>query len=398
VSHSHKVNSVFSFVPSLATRAKRAHWNEPIMNSGLPQGSPLSPHFSMWTLSKFKEFMDKRFPHVGWVCYVDDIIFWSNSDKAMEEFQYQFNAWSRLEVGIILSPEKSQVTKSRGSWLVKEFKYLGKIYNVETGQLRSSTRSGRTLNYTFQQLVDLGVLLELNEQETTMIGKVSKSVLEKAEQSGGESHLILYVYLLNLVLNKWDSNKAELFFLRKLLRMDSSLKRNLKRFTELNSSAIEGGLHWATPQEWEETAGPLLASLKGPLDTHLKALLARIRTLPKESQGPFKGPFGGLVQSRLYQGSTSVAMSTSSGSQDFVMRAEPGSLGHILMSKAPGLTIFNGSSYACHEMVRLAKGLNAGRKVRLLPNGAMPFDSSQLFKGRSLLKSTSKGLRPISES
>jgi hypothetical protein len=25
VSHSHKVNSVFSFVPSLATRAKRAH-------------------------------------------------------------------------------------------------------------------------------------------------------------------------------------------------------------------------------------------------------------------------------------------------------------------------------------------------------------------------------------
>jgi hypothetical protein len=35
-----------------------------------------------------------------------------------------------------------------------------------------------------------------------MVGKVAKSVLDKAEQSGGESHLILYVYLLNLVLNK----------------------------------------------------------------------------------------------------------------------------------------------------------------------------------------------------
>jgi len=363
-------------------------WSNTAVYSGLPQGSPLSPHFSMYILTEFKKFMDQRFPHVGWIAYVDDVIFYCDSDKDMVEFQYQFSSWSKLMYGIILSPEKSQKTKVAGVWQVKEFKYLGKIYNVETGQLRSSTRSGRTLNYTFTQLVSLGVLLDLNEAEKTFIGRVTKSVLTAADQGGREAHLMLYVYLLDRIINKWDSSKAEVFFLRKLLSLDPSLKRHLKRFTELtNPEQLESAMKFTVPAQWGESQGPVLHELSQGLSVHMRDLLAKMKSLPREAQGPFTGPFGGLVQSRLYQGSTSVSMNTASGAQDFVMRCEPGSLGHLLKSKAPGLSIFNGSSYACYEMVRLASAVAADRKIRLLPRGAMPYQLSQFDYGRKLMTS-----------
>lgn len=106
---------------------------------------------------------------------------------------------------------------------------------------------------------------------------------------------------------------------------------------------------------------------------------------------PFGGVFGGLVQSRLYQGSLTVSTDTPTGSQDFVFRAHPASLAQVLQSKGQGcINLFNGSSYASFEMLRLLSGIASGKRTPILPQGALgltPEQRKEQFKFKGVVAS-----------
>lgn len=95
------------------------------LSPGVAQGSPLSPLLAILA-------MDRYLSQAKNVNYADDQLFYSN--------QY-FVTGSVPEDGAIEKPSKCSWIKKDGKWL-KEFKFLGMIYNPFTKELRSETRNG----------------------------------------------------------------------------------------------------------------------------------------------------------------------------------------------------------------------------------------------------------------
>lgn len=96
---------------------------------GLPQGVPTSP---LLTILVLREFVDQceesKF-------YADDGIYMSNEPIKLKEFP---------DHGIVLNEKKSGYVVYNGR-IIKELKFLGLTYNLETGVIRGSTRKGSTV-------------------------------------------------------------------------------------------------------------------------------------------------------------------------------------------------------------------------------------------------------------
>jgi hypothetical protein len=103
--------------------------------------------------------MREKYPNVHWVIYVDDIVIYSNSDTEFEAFVAEFPKFCNETYGFIVSESKSTISKRAGVWVNPSLKFLGTVYDTDTGLLYSKTRSGRSMAYSFKALVDFGVFL-----------------------------------------------------------------------------------------------------------------------------------------------------------------------------------------------------------------------------------------------
>lgn len=120
---------------------------------GLPQGSPLSPVLSSQYLQTFLLSVRERYPSVKFCVYADDMIFYSDDDDEFSRFSSELREFMK-EYGLVLAEAKSQISKHHGNWVSgKRLKFLGLVYLPDTDTLKSETRSGRTLPYTFETLI-----------------------------------------------------------------------------------------------------------------------------------------------------------------------------------------------------------------------------------------------------
>lgn len=367
---------------SQAYREAREAYMEPIVHAGLPQGGPISPFLSMFALTDCQKELQAKFPNVKWVCYVDDVLFYSDHDQEFTRFLGHFPRFIQQKYQFNLAVNKSQVTKVGDKWLKESIKYLGNRYNVQTGQLISETRSGRSMKYNFNWLIQISQYIQrwdFNVKNHKLYGLVAKHL----GSSGGE--MLLHLIALDHIVKNWPAEKVHLYFLRGIFRMDPGIKALLRRFLSMSEEAIQLGVRWSggmDPTEFER----LFMEVYPTLSPMVKAVLAGAARKSSIPKGPFRGPFGGLVLSRLFQGTLDIKMNTASGSQDFTLRMKPGSLAQVLQSKTKGgLSLFNGSSYATHEMLNLLKGITLGRKQKLLQRGAMPVTTTQWSLAQSLL-------------
>lgn len=98
---------------------------------------------------------------------------------------------------------------------------------------------------------------------------------------------------------------------------------------------------------------------------------------PNTSVSPtmFDNVYAGLVQARLYMGTKLLkGFNTASGAQNFVLKFKSGSLAHIMQARLRHwATLFNGSSIATHELVKISRLISLGVPLTQL--------KSNLFKG-----------------
>jgi hypothetical protein len=327
-----------------------------LVHSGLPQGSPLSPFLSILVLEAAHVAIKKRFPEINWLFYADDGIFYSDNDAAFAQFIYLLD--EMLEpFGIKISKSKSKVTKQGGEFLESKTKFLGIVKDHETGEVYSETRKGKTLFYSFNDITAFSLSLK-----SGAISKRFKNLLEVGVDPKKESYVYLYLFLM-WKMSMWPEAKKQVFFNRFLESLTSDQKKSVERFLELDAEQIERSLKHES------------RNVKHPLPV-LGADLARgfqDITASVPSHGLFEGPYGGLLQSRMYLGAKSVpAFDTATGSQDFILRVVPNSLGHVLKSKIPGhINLRNGSSYAAGEMVRILGSITQGKRRPILRGGAV---------------------------
>lgn len=107
---------------------------------GNPQGSPLSPIFSLISLhySIFKKAIKKA---IYAIMYADDGLLLS---KRKENFAELIE---NKRLGVNVNRNKSGLVKEAGIWL-KELKFLGMVYNPWEETIRSDTRKGKSLKLT----------------------------------------------------------------------------------------------------------------------------------------------------------------------------------------------------------------------------------------------------------
>jgi hypothetical protein len=338
--------------------------NSPFVHAGLPQGSPLSPFLSIVVLNAAYAKLRKLYPDVYWLFYADDGMFYSDNDK---QFQLFLNGVDAVlsEFGITISKEKSQHVKQKGEWLAERQKFLGIVRECRTGKIYSETRAGNSLLYNFHDIIVFSLALQ---DEKQMDKLYRKYVPENCMTFPLES-VLLYLYLM-WKMEQWPENKRKVFFNRYLDSLTSIQKQDVSRLLELNNR----GLSRALLREGQTSAEPWqFKSLKAqPLKSEVEELMVKLTT-PKDAPGIFEGPFGGLVQSRMYLGSKSIpAFDTPSGAQDFGFRTKPNSLGQVLASKGRGLIdLSNGSSYAVGEMVRMLGSIRTGKRRVVLRGGPL---------------------------
>jgi hypothetical protein len=364
-----------------------------IIHSGLPQGSPLSPYLSCKYLDFAMEVFKKRFPKIEFVFYVDDGIFWSDDDDAWEDFIYNFvDFFKRLN--LIIAKNKSRSLKTWGEWDVEEFKFLGIIYNSKTDTYRSETRSGRTLPYKYQDLINLGVGLSDDNvvgkgRLINLLGELAKAHVNS--YTGQEYvHIYLYMYFLNKMFTEWSDEKRTSAFARGLKTLDSQSKHVITRFLSLSEAQHKNTREFMKTWQFNiinddiKSLNPFREELNKEIESFMKRTLllnkSEVSNSEAEPIGIFSGPFGGLAGSRLYYGSEQIrGFDTDSGGQDFIYRSHPKSLGAILKTKGGGhIQLTNGSSYATHEMLRICRSFStsAPKCAKVLVRGILPMSPS----------------------
>jgi hypothetical protein len=338
----------------------------------------------MLMLSKMAKDMGKFFPQVHMVAYVDDVIFYCEDDAIFDKFVAFFPRYCQSNFGFVVSIEKSQVAKRGGVWLVESLKYLGFRLNHVTGEFASETRSGRHLKHNFRGLIQLAVLF--GSEDLAKDGfyiRVTRLMATAGGKGSQAQHVLLFLFFTYYIFKQWDHLKIASLVQRDLFRMDPSMGKVLKRFQELGTLQHKDSLDWAGITDVPAYL-TLFQDLMAELPPYARITERKLSDLPYV---PFGGLIGGLVQSRLYQGALGIAkMDTPTGSQDFVLRIHPASLAQVIQTKSGGsLSLFNGSSYATHEMLNMTKNLR-GLKRKLLMRGAMPVDLAQIDFARTLQK------------
>lgn len=109
---------------------------------GSAQGSGMSPILTSIVLNEAFFGMSKRAEEL--VLYADDGLMLSNRYRSKEEFVKLTN---RSHLGVNINEKKSGMVKQDGKWL-KEFKFLGMIYDPFDQTIRASTRNGSRLKLT----------------------------------------------------------------------------------------------------------------------------------------------------------------------------------------------------------------------------------------------------------
>ena len=319
---------------------------------GLPQGSPLSPFLSIILLDYAYQEIKHRYPDVHWNFYADDGLFYSDDDLAFSRFLSEI-AIILDKFGIVIHPEKSQVARLRGIWMVDRIKFLGIVYEPKTGKLYSETRSGRTLMYSFGGLTSQAKALESLKNALPGIVRYYLSIITSPEKRPELAYLASLGLIGKVPMkDKYSKARYRRFSLAGLQKLLSASKReNLK------------GLPRRSMFFLIRYAQGILKNTK---------ILPHILTPDQPLSEAFNTVFGGLIQSRMYLGSKSTGgFKTPSGSQVFKMSSVKGetdkyngSLGQVLQTKlGDALTIRNGSSYATHELIALSQFSCGQRKV-----------------------------------
>lgn len=127
----------------------------PIENQGFPQGSALSPIFSIICFEyilypffeKFFEKLESKPSQAGFkwkiVAYADDFILLCNHKITDADITKIFNSSFSLEqMGIVFHPEKSGWIRKADQWTKQSFKFLGATYWTESGLWEGTPRSG----------------------------------------------------------------------------------------------------------------------------------------------------------------------------------------------------------------------------------------------------------------
>jgi len=211
---------------------------QPVVHAGLPQGSPLSPFFSMMCLADAELQLSKTFPKVKWIAYVDDIIFYSDDDEQFRRFTIRFGLFVSQNYGFTVSGPKSRIAKQAGEWKVESIKFLGHRWFIN-GTLRSETRSGRSLLYNFQHLVNLGKYFSPDLLENDPL---YKRLVSDPRYPGTSTYILLYMCALHRILKTWPKSQIKVFILRKLLSLDSYSKHIIRRFLSMEQESYERAL------------------------------------------------------------------------------------------------------------------------------------------------------------
>lgn len=363
--------------PRTASQSVLENLGSPAVHAGLPQGSPLSPYLSTLVLDTAWKKISPKYPSVQWLFYADDGMFASDNDEEFNRFVEEAPRLFQRQLKLTIEATKSQVTKRAGVWQVASLKFLGIRYFPHDDRYESDTRKGNRLLYSFNDLHLFSMALN-NEK---FMGQFYKSYAFRTSSREPLVHKVLYLYLMWKMQHSWSPSQRQVFFNRFLHFLQPDQKASLERFVSMDTKAFEKDAQWqasvAHPPLFKE-----VKSLHG-LDFFIKG----IRLPETEDKGIFSGPYGGLMQSRLYLGSKMVpAFNTDSGSQDFVMRAIPNSLGQILMSKGSGhITVSNASSYAAGEMTRMLSSFQTGKKTPVFKIGPI-LSSHSRFTAREALK------------
>lgn len=236
----------------------------------------------------------------------------------------------------------------------------------------SQTRRGNSLSFTFSPLQEFSEALSHVDVTNTSFAKKLASM----GYSGEETFIYMYIFFLNTLVTTFTRNAKLNFSMRNLPQLDSYSKKVLRRYQELTEEQHASAVGWASPEQLQTAIDKInhLESLTGPINAELKNLMAKLPPKKNSAVPTFlQGTFGGLILSRLYAGSSQIPrMDTPSGAQDFTFRTKPGSLGQILATKGHGIiNLFNGSSYATGEMVRIAGSIRSGLKAKVLKAGPL---------------------------
>jgi hypothetical protein len=203
---------------------------------------------------------------------------------------------------------------------------LGLVYTPSDNSLKSETRSGRSLPYTFTELIKI----------TNDINR-----LEYQENPKGNSRTISHARMLNTFLDKLNIPALNYFLTLKGFSSD----RLFKRFQRTESHASYNSVLWARDA---------VHQLRIEILRYTTTLKKSSNTESSLSEG-FESVFSGLLMSRLYTGSKVItSFATDSGAQNFKYQCKTGSLGHILRTHYQDrMNLFNGSSVGTYTMVRL---------------------------------------------
>lgn len=350
---------------------------DPVVHSGLPQGGPLSPYLSILILNEAYKSIQKEHPLVKWLFYADDGMFYSDDDLAFSRFLGEIDKLLK-EYGIVISHEKSQLTRKSGQWLKPRLKFLGIVFEPETNRIYSETRNGRSLLYTFGDVVNYGWWIKRGGLEMNQGSKYypEPGIRQSWMDYSDKPNLQVYLYLFLLhQMCRWPKDKVQVLVNRFLEKLEPATKKGVARLLELDSNppSMERAARGPHPKR---SLPSWITEALGPAATELQDAFNVM--IPSENkEGIFASPFGGIANSRLYSGSKSVsAFNTASGSQDFEFRAAPDSLGAALKNKAPNfINIVNGSSFAACQMLRIMNSLTSGKRKPILRGGFMAGNS-----------------------
>jgi hypothetical protein len=174
----------FEIRPIIKVNVRSSITPEPFEN--LPQGSPISPLLTIFALNRFVNQLEDA------VFYADDGIFLSNKPAAIY-------VRDDREIGAFIHKDKSGYIVENGK-IVKECKFLGLTYNLETRELRASTRKGATIGVRT-------TVFELLEFASKYLGRRWETINRTAEMMkwGFSGYIIAALYS-----NKYDlSNTVE---------------------------------------------------------------------------------------------------------------------------------------------------------------------------------------------
>lgn len=349
-----------SLSPRVFTESAKSNPKE--INTGFPQGSCLSPALSIIYLAEVLRHLNAKYPTVKWIFYADDGIFYGENDEEFALFLKDFDSFMS-KYNLAVAHNKCQHTKSKNTWNVESFKFLGARYYWRTGELVSETRSGRTLPFVFgalesmRQFVSERAIQFPSKETATHLNmyRVFYAVMRENEDA------LHYLLQFNQSLN----SRSQVHRIIDAIRGLSLTEADLAKFSPQTAKAVKGAARAlnSRPHSSDYFLNNLITpELIGP------DIIATLDMNPKgnllESFRP-DNPFLGLLMSRLYNGSLSIgAFNTKSGAQDFTLRYTTGSYGHLLASTlGPIMNQRNGSSIATYSLVRLSKHLGVEKRM-----------------------------------